>query len=225
MPPPNRTPAIRAQEEGAGPEPRPSSADGMAAVLFGLARRLRLPALERRHDSRHVVGLFALINGALSIAILSLLAWVSSEPFIFPSLGPTAFLLFYQPLAAASSPRNTVAGHAIGIGAAWLALLIFGLWDAPPALSGALDGSYVGAAAVSLGLTSGLMIWLDVPHPPACATTLIVGLGIITGVANGGIIMLGVIGLVLQAVVINRLAGLPYPLWSPRSSRAADSTD
>jgi hypothetical protein len=39
-------------------------------------------------------------------------------------------------------------------------------------------------------------------------------------VVNGGIILLGVVLLVGQASLINRLAGLPYPVWS--SPRAAD---
>jgi len=35
------------------------------------------------------------------------------------------------------------------------------------------------AAALSLAATCAIMVLLDVPHPPACATTLIVSLGIV----------------------------------------------
>ena len=56
-------------------------------------------------------------------------ALLTGEPFIFPSLGPTAFLLFYTPTLPAASPRNTLCGHAIGAAAGYLALVLFGLTD------------------------------------------------------------------------------------------------
>ncbi|MGH9626224.1 MAG: HPP family protein, partial [Bryobacteraceae bacterium] len=49
------------------------------------------------------------------IAILAGVAMVSHTPFVFPSLGPTAILLFYSPLSPTASPRHTIYGHAIGI--------------------------------------------------------------------------------------------------------------
>jgi CBS-domain-containing membrane protein len=61
------------------------------------------------------------------------------------------------------------------------------------------------------------MVWLRVPHPPAGATTLIVSLGLVTTIPKLGVLMLGVLLLVVQGFAINRLAGVPYPLWSPRS--------
>jgi CBS-domain-containing membrane protein len=58
------------------------------------------------------------------------------------------------------------------------------------------------------------MVLLGVSHPPAGATTLIVSLGIISKPAELVIIEVAVFLLVAQALVINRLAGLAYPLWS-----------
>jgi CBS domain-containing membrane protein len=49
----------------------------------------------------------------------------------------------------------------------------------PALLRPGVTASRVGAAAISLGLTSGLMVWARVPHPPAGATTLIESLGIL----------------------------------------------
>ena len=60
----------------------------------------------------------------------------------------------------------------------------------------------------------GLVVLLDVGHPPAGATTLIVSLGIISKPSELAIIEVAVFLLVAQAFAINRLAGLPYPLWS-----------
>lgn len=197
---------------------RPEPIDRTADIVSGLAARFRLSALEQRHGSTPVLGLFAFVNGCLSIALMSLVALLTGQPFIFPSLGPTAFLLFYTPTAPAASPRNTVLGHLIGATAGYVSLALFGLLEAGPALSVGVSWGRVGAAALSLGLTAGLMVWLRVPHPPAGATTLIVSLGLITTIPELAVLMLGVVLLVCQGFAINRLAGIAYPVWSPRPS-------
>jgi CBS-domain-containing membrane protein len=198
-------------------QPGPIGGD-MAAIVFGLARRARLTALVERHDSTTVLGLFAFVNGVIAIATMALVALATGEPFVFPSLGPTAFLLFYTPLLPASSPRNTLGGHLIGVVAGYLSLVVFGLTDDLPALATSVSGARVGAAALSLGLTSGAMVWARVPHPPAGATTLIVSLGILREPEQLVVLMLAVVLLVVQGFVINRLAGIPYPVWSPRAA-------
>ena len=146
------------------------------------------------------------------------MALATGEPFVFPSLGPTAFLLFYTPLAAPACPRNTVAGHLIGALAGYLALVVFGLTNDPPALASSVTAERVGAAALSLGLTSGVMVWARVPHPPAGATTLIVSLGILREPEQIVMLMVAVVLLVVQGFVINRAAGIDYPVWSPVNS-------
>lgn len=191
----------------------------MNAIVLGLARRLRVPALIDRHSSTSVMGLFALVNGVASIGILAAAAWATGSPFVFPSLGPTAFLFFYTPTAASAAPRNTIFGHLIGAISGYVALLLFGLTAAAPALETGVSAARVGAAALSLGLTSGLMVWLRVPHPPAGATTLIVSLGILRTPAQLAVLMLAVVLLTVQGFVINRLAGIDYPLWRPRPTR------
>jgi CBS-domain-containing membrane protein len=188
----------------------------MAAIVFGLARRARLTSLTERHSSTAMLGLFAFVNGLVAIAAMSFVAFLTGEPFVFPSLGPTAFLLFYTPLLPAASPRNTLGGHAIGAAAGYLSLIVFGLTDASPALATHVTASRVGAAALSLGLTSGAMVWARVPHPPAGATTLIVSLGIFREPGQLVVLMVAVVLLLAQGFVINRLAGIEYPLWSPR---------
>jgi CBS domain-containing membrane protein len=190
----------------------------MNSVVLGLARRLRVPALIERHSSTSVMGLFAMVNGIISIGIMAAAAWATGSPFVFPSLGPTAFLFFYTPLAASAAPRNTIFGHLIGAIAGYLSLVIFGLTEAAPALATEVTMARVGAAALSLGLTSGLMVWLKVPHPPAGATTLIVSLGILRTPGQLTVLMLAVVLLTVQGFVINRMAGIDYPLWRPRQT-------
>lgn len=205
-----------------GEEPRrPGPIGGdMAAIVLGLARRARLTALTERHDSTTVMAAFAFVNGLIAIGSMALVALLTGEPFVFPSLGPTAFLLFYTPLLPASSPRNTLGGHFIGAAAGYVSLVLFDLTDELPALATSVTGPRVGAAALSLGLTSGAMVLARVPHPPAGATTLIVSLGILREPEQLAVLMLAVALLVVQGLVINRLAGIPYPTWSPRPSTA-----
>ena len=81
--------------------------------------------------------------------------------------------------------------------------------------------SRVGAAALSLGLTSGLMVWARRPHPPAGATTLIVSLWILRRPADIVILMVAVAMIVVQGYVINRTASIPYLRWSPVPSEAS----
>src|SRR5579863_3213393 len=59
---------------------------------------------------------------------------------------------------------------------------------------------------------------LDISHPPAGATALIVSLGIISRPFELVIIEAAVFLLVAQALVINRLAGIPYPWWNAAAS-------
>jgi CBS-domain-containing membrane protein len=134
-------------------------------------------------------------------------------PGVFPSLGPTAYLLFFTPLGRTSSPRNTVFGHAIGLVCGYAAFVATGAGALPFAEHPGIFWPRVLAAAISLSATGAFMVLLDASHPPAGATTLIVSLGIISKPRELAIIEVAVFLLVAQALAINRLAGLPYPLW------------
>ena len=187
----------------------------MSDILHGILTRLRLPWLLQHYARVPVLAIFSFINGCISIMLMSVLAVITHSPFIFPSLGPTAFLFFYTPTAPSASPRNTVIGHAIGALAGYFSLVVTGLTNAGPALAVGVSWPRVIAAGLSLGLTAGLMVLLKSPHPPAGATTLIVSLGILPHPIQLVLLMAAVVLLTLQALAINRLAGIPYPLWNP----------
>jgi CBS-domain-containing membrane protein len=131
-------------------------------------------------------------------------------------------MLFYQPTSPAACPRNAVLGHLIGILAGYASLRLFGLEHATPALTGGMTWGWVGSASLSLALTAGVMIWSHVPHPPAGATTLIVSLGILPRPSQLVALFLAILLLVLQGLLINRLAGIPYPVWAPRGEASRD---
>lgn len=201
------------------PQPAPDALE--PHVTRGLVERLRLARLLGRFPERPVWAAFMFVNGFATIALLALLAMVTGTPFVFPSLGPTAFLFFFTPQLPTATPRNTLLGHAIGIGCGYGALLACGLEHAPPAMATGVDGSRVLAAALSLAATGALMILFKAAHPPAGATTLIISLGIVTRPSYLAVIEVAVALLTVQAIVINRLAGLDYPLWARRSPPAA----
>lgn len=186
----------------------------LPAQVHGLARRFGLRRLEQRHDSRWVLGTYVLFNSAISIAIISIIAALTRQPFLFPSLGPTAFLLFYDALGAQAAPRNVFCGHAIGVLAGYLALVIFGLTMAKPDLTD-ITTRRIGAVILCLCLTVSLMVWLRVPHSPSASTTLMVGLGLIRTPPQLTILMIAVVLMIAQGAIINRLASVPYPLWAP----------
>ncbi len=170
------------------------------------------PALDKAAGRR---GLWDLVAGTISIVLIGLVAIATAQPFVFPSLGPTAFLIFDAPKIPDSCPRNAMFGHLVGVACAWASLAVFGLLDAPSAMVAGVTPARALAAGFSLGLTSALMTWLRVRHPPACATTLIVGLGILAKPEQLLVLMLGVTALVVLGFVMNRLARVDYPVWSP----------
>ena len=187
----------------------------LPAQVHGLSLRFGLTRLQARHNSRAILGAYVLLTSAISIGILSSLAALTDQPFVFPSLGPTAFLLFYAAMGTQSAPRNVFCGHLLGVLAGYLALVLFGLTGVGPNLED-VTWPRVGAVTVALCLTLSLMVWLKVPHAPAGATTLIVALGLMRTPGQLFVLMVAVVLMILQGLAINRLAGLPYPLWAPQ---------
>lgn len=168
------------------------------------------------HGSRRSLGLYVMVSAAFTACLLAGLDHVVHEPFIFPSLGPTIFILYFAPLSAQAAPRNVIGGQLIGIGCGYLALLVFGLQDARADVFD-LSTPQIGAATLALSLTAGLMIWTGLLHAPAAATTLIVALGLVHTVPHLGILFAAVILVVVVAGLINRGVGFPNPLWRPIS--------
>ena len=80
-----------------------------------LLAHMRLEWLLQHFSPRLVWAVYVCINCFITIGLLALLALLTGSPFVFPSLGPTAYLFFFSPMAEASSPRNTILGHAIGL--------------------------------------------------------------------------------------------------------------
>ena len=189
--------------------------------VTALLTHLRMAWLLKHLPPRLVWAVYVGINGFVTIGLLALLALVTGSPFVFPSLGPTAYLFFFSPLAPASSPRNSVLGHVIGLICGYAAFATMAHFGSPSAAHGIVHSGNILAAALSLSLTGALMVVFRVSHPPAGATTLIVALGIISQPKELVIIEFAVVLLTAQAFAINRLAGIAYPLWTGTAPRPA----
>lgn len=115
-------------------------------------------------------GLLALLCGLLGLA--------AHQVWLFPSIGPTAFLLAHSPDEPSSRAWNVVAGHAAGLAAGYLAVALLGAADAPAVFTAhALVPARVWASALAVALALAAQIALRASHPPAAATTLLVALG------------------------------------------------
>lgn len=145
---------------------------------------------------------------------LGFLALFTNHPLIFPSLGPTAFLLFAYPMTKNASPKNTILGHFIAVVCGYLSLVIFGLTNTSATIISGISIEFIMAATLSLVLTFALTIFFSVEHPPAGATTLIVSLGILHSISDVTILMIAVVILCAEAWLLNNLFGIKYPRWN-----------
>jgi CBS domain-containing membrane protein len=143
------------------------------------------------------------LAGFATIASLGELAVATGMPWIFPSLGPTALILFHTPRAESARPKNVLCGHAIGILCGWGSLAVTGLADAGPVDAATIGHDRALAAALALAGTGGLMVLLRVVHPPAGATTMIIALGFITRPFDLAIVEAAIVLLAIEALVIN----------------------
>ncbi len=193
--------------------------------LAGFIGRMSFWYLLTHHDSIWLRAAFSFILGGLSIAILCAVAMLSGFSVLFPPLGPTAFIFFSAPSTAPAAPRSAVLGHLSGLAAGWISVLAIGaVTQLPQNATITMTWPVVTVAALSMALTSTAMVALRAPHPPAAATALMVSLGLLDTPAKCGALAAGLAFLVLQAFIVNRFAGLRFPLWAPHESASDGRT-
>ena len=117
----------------APPAPGPAIGGDMAAIVFGLARRLRLPALPNGTARRSCWACSRSSTGS-SPSVHGVGGDGYRRAFVFPSLGPTARSCSSTPrCCATSSPQHDLGTPLIKAAAGYLALVLFGLTDDPGA--------------------------------------------------------------------------------------------
>jgi CBS domain-containing membrane protein len=171
----------------------------------GRVRRLPGPGNARRT---------ALLAGAGAVTLLALLGLATGDPFVYPPIGASAFLIFSMPEVAAAAPRNAIGGQVCGVVGGAGALAAFGLLHHHAGVAD-MSAPRAGAVGVSLFLATALMLLFKVSHPAAGATALMISLGIVTSPSEWLELLGAVVLLCAMGVVVNRWAGITYPLWSP----------
>jgi len=165
--------------------------------------------------------LFLFLTGAGVCLGLGALAVLLRMPMIFPSLGASTFILFYAPMMPTAAPRSTVLGHLVALLCGYASLAIFGLLGVPLVSSSDLEPARILAVGLALGLTCGIKGALNIVHPPAGATTMIVTLGLLPHLWQLPMALASVLLLVAGAYAVHRARGLPYPMWAPRKAAVA----
>jgi hypothetical protein len=129
--------------------------------------------LDRRSDL-----LWATLGeGGLVLAVAAI-GWVTREPLIFASLGPTAYELVEQPQLRSARIYNVIVGHLAGLAAGFAALYLLNAWGAPHVLtSGVVSTQRLWATTLAAMLTTFVTLILRASQPAALATTLLVTLG------------------------------------------------
>ncbi len=196
------------------------SFNSLDRLLWQIAKlsRLRFWYLAAHFDTKLVSSLFIFSACSVSMLILGTAAYTTSWPMIFPSLGPTIFLMFYAPASPMASPRNAVLGHLMGalVGLGMHLIYLYAVRE------GIISGGEIGvspwsifASAVALGLTGMVMTWTGLLHPPAASTTLIASLGLMRDWHNIPVLMVALVLISMQAWIMHRFHGIKFPLWAP----------
>jgi hypothetical protein len=146
------------------------------------------------------------LSGAGLLLGVGAVALLAGQPWLFPSLGPTAYLQAESPAHPTSRWFNVIVGHLIGLLAGFLAVALLNAWGAPsPLQDKVLVASRVGAAVLAMLLTLGVAPLLNASHPPAAATTLLVALGSLTTPADAVNLMIGALILAALGEALRRV--------------------
>ncbi len=143
------------------------------------------------------------LNVCLHFLVLGIIAVGTGRPFLFPSLGPSAYLLATGEQPREEGAYHVIGGHAVAVAAGMLAYALFGreasayiAFDAPdPRFSEDLIALAASSTTAMVGTTI-VMLITRTNHPAACATTLIIALGLMGGIADAIVILLAVTVLV-----------------------------
>lgn len=100
------------------------------------------------------------------------------------------------PESEASNPKRVIGSHVLGVVAGFLAYHLFAqgivvTGQIPPFSAVGLRLAVSSVVATVLTVTS--MLYFGIRHPPACATTLIVALGLLPSFLDGVVIIIAVV--------------------------------
>lgn len=150
-------------------------------------------------------GLAMLLLGAISLAL--------HQPLLFPAIGASAALIVLAPQSKGAQPRSIILGHGVGALIGWLCVQSIA-GGAQGSLATLHQWSFVLSGSAALAATAAALVHWSIPHPPAAATTMIVGMGLLPQGAHA----LAMVGAALLLALLARLllgwAGQPLPWWA-----------
>lgn len=159
--------------------------------------------------------LIAPIGEAFLLLIAALVGWISHQPLVFASLGPTAYELVETPDRRTAQPYSVLVGHLVGVGAGFAAISMVHCWHVPPVSSAGVPFLRIWAAIIAVAITVFVNLLLRASQPAAASTTLLVALGLMQSPRDAGLLMGG--------VVLVLLFGEPIRLWRLRRQQRAEA--
>ena len=149
---------------------------------------------------------WAPVMGGFLILIAGLIGLIAGQPWLSPSLGPTAYLQVETPGLKSARFYNVIVGHYVGIVAGLIGIAIFGLWTTPSVLvSHQLLPAWVGAAIIAIFITIIINMFLRSSHPPTAATTLLVSLGAFRTSSQISALIAGVLIIAIVGELLRRI--------------------
>ncbi len=147
----------------------------------------------------------------------ALIGWILHQPFVFASLGPTAYELVETPHRRSAQPYSVLVGQAVAVACGFAALWIADAWHTPPVSSAGIPFHRIWAGVAAVALTVLINLLAHASQPAALSTALLISLGIMQSPPDAAILMGGVVLMVL--------IGEPIRLWRLRSQKREEETN
>jgi CBS-domain-containing membrane protein len=127
------------------------------------------------------------------ILVVCLAGWVSHQPLVFASLGPTAYEMIETPKRKSAQPYSIIGGHLIAVIAGFAALLVTHAFAAPSISAHGVPLSRAWACTMAAMLTVFGTLGLRAAQPAALSTTLLIASGIMQAWWDGAVIMVAIL--------------------------------
>lgn len=163
------------------------------------------------HKKRRDLFIAPICEAAL-LLVVGAAGWIAHQPFLFTSLGPTAYELIETPDRKSARSYSIIAGHLVGVAAGFAALYLTSAWNAPSASTG-LVPLRIWAAVLACALTIAGNLTLNASQPAALSTTLLISLGNMQLPRDAAVIM--------AAVILMNVLGQPLRAWRLKMQESA----
>jgi hypothetical protein len=140
----------------------------------------KLAAMVRGGSNAHAINaIWAPAVAAILILLVGAIGSRLKQPWLFAGLGPTIFMIAFNPGQETSRFRAVVGGHLAALGCAYAALFLLSATAVAPLLATLklVAPMRVWASVFALALLAFVQPQLRAYHPPAAATALLLTLG------------------------------------------------